>query len=162
MSKVYVVAAKRSAIGSYLGTLSQIAPADFGAQVLSQMMEHAKIDSKLIDEVIIGNVLPAGQKQGLSRQISVKAGISEEVPAYGINMVCGSGMKAVFSGYSQIKLGLANVVVAGGVKSMSQTPYLVPSSVRKGVKMEEFTTYWLYNRINRGRDYSPSTILKGV
>lgn len=139
MSKVYVVAAKRSAIGSFLGTLSQISPADFGSQVLSKMIDDSKIDRKLIDEVIIGNVLPAGQKQGLARQVAVKAGISEEVPAYSLNMVCGSGMKAVFNAYSQIKLGLASMIVAGGVESMSQAPYLVTGNVRSGVKMGNLT-----------------------
>lgn len=135
MNKVFVVAAKRSAIGSYLGTLSQISPADFGSQVLKQTLELNDIKPEWVDEVIIGNVLPAGQKQGLPRQISIKAGISPEVPAYGVNMICGSGMKSVITGVANIKAGFANLVVAGGVESMSQAPYLVPGTVRNGVKM---------------------------
>ncbi|WP_025724895.1 acetyl-CoA C-acetyltransferase [Acholeplasma granularum] len=139
MSKVYVVAAKRSAIGSYLGTLAQISPADFGSQVLKQTLEVNNIKSEWIDEVIIGNVLPAGQKQGLPRQISIKAGIAPDVPAYGVNMICGSGMKSVITGFASIKAGLANMVVAGGVESMSQAPYLVPGTVRNGVKMGDLS-----------------------
>lgn len=145
MNKVFVVAAKRSAIGSYLGSLSQISPAEFGSQVLKQTMEMNYIHPKWIDEVIIGNVLPAGQKQGLPRQISIKAGIAPEVPAYGVNMICGSGMKSVLMAYAQIKLGLASMVVAGGVESMSQAPYLVDGKVRNGLRMGniEFTDYML-------------------
>jgi acetyl-CoA C-acetyltransferase len=145
MSKVFVVAAKRSAIGSYLGTLAQISPADFGSQVLKQALDLNRIDPSWIEEVIVGNVLPAGQKQGLPRQISIKAGISPEVPAYGVNMICGSGMKSVIMGYAHIQAGLANMVVAGGVESMSQAPYLVSGNVRSGVKMGnlEFVDYML-------------------
>lgn len=145
MSKIFIVAAKRSAIGSYLGTLAQISPADFGSQVLKQTLELNQIDPSWVEEVIIGNVLPAGQKQGLPRQISIKAGISPEVPAYGVNMICGSGMKSVIMAYAHIQAGLANLVVAGGVESMSQAPYLVSGNVRSGVKMGnlEFIDYMI-------------------
>jgi len=135
MSKVYVVAAKRSAIGSFLGSLSNISPAEFGAQVLKQMIKDVNIDKNLIDEVIIGNVLSAGHKQGLARQISVLAGISEQVPAYSLNMVCGSGMKAVINAYTSIKAGMADLIVAGGIEAMSQAPFLVKGDIRKGHKM---------------------------
>jgi acetyl-CoA C-acetyltransferase len=138
MSKVFIVAAKRSAIGSYLGTLSQISPADFGAQVLRETLASANIDPSTIDEVIMGNVLSAGQKQGLPRQISINAGISAEIPAYTVNMICGSGMKSVINAYTSIKAGMANLIVAGGVESMSQAPYLVDGKVRSGVKMGTF------------------------
>lgn len=143
MSKIYIVAAKRSAIGSYLGTLAQISPAEFGSQVLKQTLELNEIEPSWVEEVIVGNVLPAGQKQGLPRQISVKAGISPEVPAYGVNMICGSGMKSVIMAYAHIQAGLANLVVAGGIESMSQAPYLVSGNVRGGVKMGnlEFIDY---------------------
>ncbi len=139
MKKVYVVAAKRSAIGSYLGTLSQISPAEFGSQVLKQMIEDLKVDPALIDEVVMGNILPAGQKQGIARQVSVLAGVPEEVPAYSVNMVCGSGMKSVMGAYANIKAGLANFIVAGGIESMSQAPYLVTGRVRGGLRMSSTT-----------------------
>ncbi|MDX9691822.1 MAG: acetyl-CoA C-acetyltransferase [Acholeplasmataceae bacterium] len=137
MNKVYVVGAKRSAIGSFMGTLSPLHPADFGSQVLKSMLDELNVDKKAIDEVLVGNILPAGLKQGVARQISIKSGIPSSVPAYGVNMVCGSGMKSVMNGFQSIALGLNHLVVAGGVESMSNTPFLVPSQVRQGVKMGE-------------------------
>ncbi len=134
MSKVYIVAAKRSAIGSFLGSLSGIGPAEFGSQVLKETLKHANVDAAWLDEVIIGNILPAGQKQGLARQVSILAGVPASVPAYGVNMVCGSGMKTIMNGYTSIKAGLHHLVVAGGVESMSQAPYLVQGA-RNGIKM---------------------------
>lgn len=134
MSKVYVVAAKRSALGAFSGSLANVSPAEFGSQVLKQTLEGANIKGEWIDEVIIGHVLPAGQKQGLARQISVHAGIPLEVPAYTLNMVCGSGMKSVMNAFTSIKAGMHQLVVAGGVESMSQAPYLV-NGYRSGVKM---------------------------
>lgn len=137
MKKVYVVGAKRSPIGSFLGTLTPLHPADFGSQVLSVLLEESKIDKTKIDEILVGNILPAGLKQGVARQVSILAGIPNTVPAYGVNMVCGSGMKTVMNGYESIALGLKDLVVAGGVESMSGAPYLVPSQVRTGTKMGE-------------------------
>jgi acetyl-CoA C-acetyltransferase len=137
MSKVYIVGAKRSAIGSFLGTLSPLHPAEFGSQVLKGLLKEVGIDPSKIDEVLVGNILPAGLKQGVARQTSILAGIPSSVPAYGVNMVCGSGMKAVMNGYTNIALGLHHLVVAGGVESMSGTPYLVPGAIRTGIKMGE-------------------------
>lgn len=135
MSKVYVVAAKRSAIGSFMGTLSNNNICKIGGEVLKTTLEGANIPKDQIDEVALGQVLPAGQGQGPARQVSIYAGIPVEVPAYSINMVCGSGMKTVITGYSQIKLGWHNLVVAGGIESMSDTPYLVSGKNRTGSKM---------------------------
>jgi acetyl-CoA C-acetyltransferase len=137
MNKVYVIGAKRSAIGSFMGTLSSLHPADFGSQVLKALLKETNINVSEIDEVLVGNILPAGLKQGLARQISILSGIPSSVPAYGVNMVCGSGMKSVMNGYTNIALGLHHLVVAGGAESMSGTPYLVTSQVRSGLKMGE-------------------------
>ncbi len=137
MKKVYVVGAKRSAIGSFMGTLSGVHPSDFGSQVLKQLLEESKVDPQSINEVLVGNILPAGLGQGLARQISIKSGIPTSVPAYGINMVCGSGMKTLMNGYANIALGIHEVVVAGGAESMSGAPYLVTGNVRTGIKMGE-------------------------
>lgn len=137
MRKVYIVGAKRSAIGSFMGSLADVHPADFGSQVLQKLLEETKIDPTKIDEVLVGNILPAGLGQGLARQISIKAGIPATVPAYGLNMVCGSGMKTVMNGYANIKAGIHDLVVAGGAESMSGAPYLVTSKVRTGIKMGE-------------------------
>lgn len=134
MKKVYIIEAKRSAIGSFLGTLSNIDMIDFSSQILSQMLDNIKIDKNLIDEVIIGNVIQANHGQGIARQISIKSGIPEHVPAYSINMMCGSGMKSVMSAYQSILAGDNNLVIAGGVESLSQAPYYMSALHRKGLK----------------------------
>ena len=139
MSRVFIVGAKRSAIGSFMGTLGSVHPAEFGGHTLKVMLETTKVPFEAIDEVIVGNILPAGLGQGLGRQVSLKAGIPVEVPAYSINMVCGSGMKTIFNAYTNIKVGLHNLVVAGGAESMSLAPYLVSAQSRQGFKMGDKT-----------------------
>lgn len=137
MNKVFIVGAKRSAIGSFMGTLAPVHPAEFGSQVLKALLKETNINSAEIDEVLVGNILPAGLKQGVARQTAILAGVPSSVPAYGVNMVCGSGMKSVMNGYSNIALGLHQLVVAGGVESMSGAPYLITGAVRSGIKMGE-------------------------
>lgn len=135
MNKVYIVSAKRSATGSFLGTLKNMSAGDLGAEVLKSILSETKIDPNEIDEVIMGNILPAGQGQGVARQVAIKAGVPVSVPAYSLNMACGSGMKAVMNAYTSIKAGLHHCVVAGGVEIMSGSPYLLPKEVRSGHKM---------------------------
>ena len=149
MRKVYVVGAKRSPIGAFMGSLSDVHPAEFGSQVLSALLAETKVDAAKIDEVLVGNILPAGLGQGLARQISIKSGIPSTVPAYGVNMVCGSGMKTVMNGYANIVLGIHDIVVAGGAESMSGTPYLVPSKVRTGIKMgdQQLRDHMIYDAL---------------
>lgn len=140
MSKVYIVSAKRTAIGSFLGSLSTVHPSDYGSEVVKTILSETKMPVNEIDEVIVGNILPAGLGQGVARQVSIKAGIPITVPAYGVNMVCGSGMKAIMNAYSSIKAGIHNAVIVGGVESMSMAPYLVPGNVRNGIKLGGFTS----------------------
>ncbi|MBC6695741.1 acetyl-CoA C-acetyltransferase [Terrisporobacter mayombei] len=135
MSKVYIVDAKRSPIGKFLGSLSTVSPAELAGQVMKSVIEENKIDVSKIDEVILGNVLSAGQGQGIARQASIYAGIPNEVPAYSLNIICGSGMKSVMTAYSQIKGEMADLIVAGGVEVMSQAPYVTDSNARTGNKM---------------------------
>ncbi|MGL4569402.1 MAG: acetyl-CoA C-acetyltransferase, partial [Fusobacteriaceae bacterium] len=97
--------------------------------------EETKIDPKFLDEVIIGNVLSAGQGQGVARQSSIKGGVPYTVPAYSLNQICGSGMKAIMSAYQIIKSGEANLILAGGTESMSGAPLLMSSNIRTGFKM---------------------------
>lgn len=137
MKKVFIVAAKRTAIGSFLGSFKNVPAVTLGEKVIRAVLADAKIDSSLIDEVIMGNVLSADLGQGASRQASVNAGIPVDIPAYGVNMLCGSGMKAVLNGYASIQSGLADCIIAGGFESMSMAPFLVPASVRNGSKMGE-------------------------
>ncbi|MGL5123285.1 MAG: acetyl-CoA C-acetyltransferase [Fusobacteriaceae bacterium] len=136
MKKIYVVAAKRTAIGSFLGTLSKVSPVELGATLVKNILSDTGANPANIDEVIIGNVLSAGLKQGVGRQVSINSGIPVEVPGYSVNILCGSGMKSVMIGVNDIKLGEAKLVFAGGIESMSLAPYL-QNNVRTGNKMGE-------------------------
>jgi len=138
MSKVFIVAGKRTAIGSFLGTLKNTHPADLGAELIKKIIEDTKVDPKDIDEVVIGNILPAGLGQGVGRQVAVKGGLPHSVPGYSLNIACGSGMKAIMNAYSNVNLGIHNLVLAGGVESMSKAPYIIPEAMRNGHKMGEF------------------------
>ncbi|MDN6193602.1 MAG: acetyl-CoA C-acetyltransferase [Alkalibacterium sp.] len=135
MSKVFIAGAKRTPIGSFLGALKGVSASDLGSYAIKGVLEQSGINHKDIDEVVLGNVLPAGQGQGVARQASIKAGLEVEVPAYSLNMVCGSGMKSVINAYLGVKAGEYQAIVAGGTESMSQAPYLIPGSTRTGHKM---------------------------
>ena len=137
MSKVYIVEAKRTAVGSFLGSLKNHHPADLGAPLIKNILETTHVPAGAIDEVIVGNILPAGQGQGLGRQVALKGGIPIEVPAYVVSMACGSAMKAIMNAATEVKAGYANLVLAGGVESMTRAPYLIPDGARGGLKMGE-------------------------
>jgi acetyl-CoA C-acetyltransferase len=129
--KVYIVEAKRSAIGKYLGSLKNIDPGHLAGQVIKDLVKN--IDNTLIDEVIVGNILSAGHAQGVGRQASIYGGLPDSTVAYSLNMLCGSGMKAVMNAASEIKSGNKNLIVAGGVESMSKAPFLISSKARLGL-----------------------------
>lgn len=135
MEKVYIVAAKRTPIGSFGGALKNTSAGELAAVAIKGALAQAKVDVEHIDEVIVGNVVSAGQGMGVGRQASVYAGIPASVPAYTLNMVCGSGMKTVMDAASHIRSGDAEIVVAAGVEVMSQIPFAMPGSVRDGNKM---------------------------
>ncbi|OAN11219.1 acetyl-CoA acetyltransferase [Photobacterium jeanii] len=135
MARVFIVAAKRTPIGSFNGALKSVSPAQLGAVAIKAALEQANIKPANVDEVILGNVVGAGQGMGPGRQAAIYAGVPHEVPAYSLNMVCGSGMKAVMDAAAHIKAGDAEVVVAAGAESMSQIPFCVSSKVRDGQKM---------------------------
>lgn len=135
MGKVYIVEAKRTAIGSLTGTVKDVHPADLGGHLIKHIVESKNVNPASIDEVIVGNVLPAGLGQGIGRQVAIKGGLPETVPGYSVGMVCGSGMKSVMTAYANIKAGIDNLVFAGGVESMSKAPFLVPGGARSGHKM---------------------------
>lgn len=137
MSKIYIVDAKRTAIGSFLGSLRKVSPSDLGATVVKDLLKNNNLQGHELDEVIMGNILSAGQGQGVGRQVAIKANIPFEVPAYSLNILCGSGMKSVMTGYSNIKSGLSNLVICGGVEVMSQAPFVSPRDVREGFRMGE-------------------------
>ena len=114
MRKAYIVAAKRSAIGTFMGSLTDVEVADFGAAVLKETIAQAKIDPKDLDEVLIGNVIAAGLGQNIARHVAFNAGIPVEVCAQSINMLCGSGLKAVMEACLRIQANFGDLYVAGG------------------------------------------------
>jgi acetyl-CoA C-acetyltransferase len=134
---VVIVAAARTPVGSFNGTLSGVAASYLGTVALKAAMQRAKIEAKDVDEVILGQVLAAGQGQNPARQAAVNAGISVESPAWGINQLCGSGLRAVALGMQQIVNGDARIVAAGGQESMSKAPHV--AHLRDGVKMGDWT-----------------------
>ncbi|GAA05997.1 acetyl-CoA C-acetyltransferase [Photobacterium leiognathi] len=135
MARVFIVAAKRTPIGSFGGALKSVTAAELGAAAIKGALAETSIPVEAIDEVIFGNVVGAGQGMGPGRQAALKAGIPNEVPAYTLNMVCGSGMKAVMDAAAHIKAGDADIVVAAGAENMSQIPFCASSKIRDGQKM---------------------------
>lgn len=135
MKKIYIVAARRTAIGKFLGSATSKSAAELGAIVINDIIKQTGINPADLDEVIVGNVLSAGQGQGVARQAAIKGGVPQEVPAYGINMICGSGMKAVLNAVMAIQSGYENLILAGGAESMSTAGYVLPGGVRDGHRM---------------------------
>ena len=123
MKNVVIVSAKRTPIGSFGGSLSSFSAPELGAAAILQTIKEAGIKADDVQEVIMGNVLSAGTGQAPARQAAIKAGLSEKTPATTINKVCASGMKAVMVAADQIALGQADIMVAGGMESMSNVPY---------------------------------------
>ena len=133
MTNVVIVAAGRTAVGSFNGSFATTPAHELGAAVIEGLAARAGIDKAEIDETILGQVLTAGQGQNPARQAAIKAGLRIEAPAWGLNQVCGSGLRAVALGAQQIALGDAQIVVAGGQESMSLSPHV--AHLRAGQKM---------------------------
>ncbi|WP_372821502.1 acetyl-CoA C-acetyltransferase [Pseudomonas parafulva] len=134
MNEVAIVAATRTAIGSFQGSLANVSAIDLGAAVIKRLLEQTGLDPAQVDEVILGQVLTAGAGQNPARQAAVKAGLPHAVPALTLNKVCGSGLKALHLAAQAIRCGDAEVVIAGGQESMSLAPYVLPSA-RTGQRM---------------------------
>lgn len=134
MKKVYLAAAKRTAIGSFNGSLSSVPAVSFAADVIKDIIEETGVPAEAVDEVISGMVLTAGAGQGAARQAAIHAGLPETVPAYTVGMVCGSGMKAIINAAASVMSGLGDVYIAGGMENMSMAPYLLPGA-RQGLRM---------------------------
>lgn len=135
MEKVFIVAAKRTPIGSFCGALKDFSAGKLAAVAIKGALESSQVSAEIIDEVIVGHVVSAAQGMGVGRQAALFAGLADSVPAYSVNMVCGSGMKAVMDAVSHIRSGDAQVVVAAGVEVMSQIPFAAPATLREGNKM---------------------------
>ena len=133
--KVFLVNAKRTAIGKFLGSFYENDYASVSVQLLNNLLEG--INKNDIDMTIVGNVISANMGQGFFRKISVNAGIPIEKPSYGVNMVCGSGMMAIINAVKEIKCG-SSLVVAGGVEFMSNIPYATNTYIGLGKKFGNF------------------------
>ncbi|MDH4564167.1 acetyl-CoA C-acetyltransferase [Pseudomonas sp. BN411] len=134
MQDVVIVAATRTAIGSFQGALANIPAHELGAAVIRQLLEQTGLKGEQIDEVILGQVLTAGAGQNPARQAAVLAGLPHAVPAMSLNKLCGSGLKALHLGIQAIRCGDAEVIIAGGQESMSLAPYILPAA-RTGMRM---------------------------
>jgi acetyl-CoA C-acetyltransferase len=125
MKDVFIVAAKRTAIGTFGGFFKDIHPADFGAVVVKACLDQAGLKPENVDELISGTVLQAGLGMNVARQVAIKAGIPVNVPSFTVNKVCGSGMKSIILGAQSIIIGDNHIVVAGGTENMDMAPYLL-------------------------------------
>ena len=134
MQDVVIVAATRTAIGSFQGALASVSAVDLGAAVIRQLLEQTGLDGAQVDEVIMGQVLTAGAGQNPARQAAIKAGLPHAVPAMTLNKVCGSGLKALHLGAQAIRCGDADVIIAGGQENMSLSNYVMPGA-RTGLRM---------------------------
>jgi acetyl-CoA C-acetyltransferase len=134
MDDVVIVAAARTAVGKFGGSLAKIPAADLGAHVIKGLVSQTGIDPNLISEVIMGQVLTAGVGQNPGRQALIKAGLPNAIPGYTINKVCGSGLKATHLAAQAIKCGDASIVIAGGQENMSASPHVLNNS-RDGFRM---------------------------
>lgn len=138
MRDVVIVAAKRTAIGSFGGGLSSLRADQLGAAVIRNLLEETGVAPEQVNEVVLGQVLTAGSGQNPARQAAIHAGLPASVPAITINKVCGSGLKAVHMAVQAIRCGDADMIIAGGQESMSQSPHVVPNS-RNGQRMGNWT-----------------------
>ena len=133
MTDVAIVAAARTAVGSFNGAFGAVPAHDLGKTVIKEVLKRANVDPKDVSEVILGQILSAAQGQNPARQASINAGIPVEVPAWGVNQLCGSGLRAAALGFQAITNGDSSIVVAGGQESMSMAPHA--AYLRAGQKM---------------------------
>lgn len=134
LHEVVIVAATRTAIGSFQGALAHLPAEELGATVIRALLEQTQLDPAQVDEVILGQVLTAGSGQNPARQAAIKAGLAVTTPAFTLNKVCGSGLKALHLATQAIRCGDAEVVIAGGQENMSLAPYVLPKA-RTGLRM---------------------------
>jgi acetyl-CoA C-acetyltransferase len=133
---IVIASAARTAVGSFNGAFANVQAHELGAAAIKGALARAGVDASEVDEVILGQVLPAGEGQNPARQAAMKAGVPKEATAWGVNQLCGSGLRAVALGMQQIALGDAKIIVAGGQESMSMAPHC--AHLRGGVKMGDF------------------------
>ncbi|MBC7956813.1 MAG: acetyl-CoA C-acetyltransferase, partial [Cytophagales bacterium] len=137
MTDIVIVAAARTAVGKFGGSLAKVAAPELGSAVIIELLKRAKLTGDQINEVILGQVLTAGSGQNPARQSVIKSGLPQSVPALTINAVCGSGLKAVMLAAQSIRDGDAEIIIAGGQESMSMSPHVLPNS-RDGQRMGDW------------------------
>ena len=142
---VVICSAVRTPIGTYKGSLKDLKGDQLGTIVINEVLKRSKISNNQIDEVIMGQVLTAAGGQNPARQAAVNAGIPVSKPAYLVNQVCGSGLRAIISGYQQIKLGDANNVICGGQENMSMTPYSYFYSEKKEISKDQLINTMIHD-----------------
>lgn len=133
MSEIVIVSAKRTPIGAFNGALSSLSAAQLGTIAVKAALEQARLEPGQVDELVLGHVLAAGAGMGPARQAALGAGLSRDKTAYAVNQICGSGLRAVANGMMAIASGQQDIVVAGGMESMSQSPHCL--HLRNGTKM---------------------------
>lgn len=133
-NQVVIIAGKRTPITSLQGKLASLTAPELGSHVIASVIQTAALNPEIVDEVIMGNVLSAGIGQAPARQAAIKAGLSETTPCTTVSKVCGSGMRSVMMACDQLRLGQSNVIVAGGMESMTNAPYFI-SKARQGLRL---------------------------
>ena len=134
LRKVVILSAKRTPVGAFQGSISTVPAHQLGASVIQEVLKETSIDSSMIDEIIMGNVLSAGQGQAPARQAAISAGLPNSVECFTVNKMCGSGLKAVMLASNSIQSGDAEIIIAGGMENMSKAPYLLPKG-RSGLRL---------------------------
>jgi 3-oxoadipyl-CoA thiolase len=160
MKEAFLIDYQRSPVGKYGGMLSGIRPDDLAAATLEAVLQrHPGLDKSIIDEVILGCANQSGEdNRNIARFAALRAGLPVTVPAYTVNRLCASGMQSVINGYMQIGMGLADVVLAGGVESMSRAPYVMPKAVKPFDRTLEITDTTLGARFYNpeiAKEYAP-------
>ncbi|MCA9055378.1 MAG: acetyl-CoA C-acyltransferase, partial [Planctomycetaceae bacterium] len=134
MTDAFIVSGARTPIGALGGSLAEVPAVELGAISIREALSRAELVGSDVEEVVMGNVVSAGQGQNPARQAAIRAGLPQGVGAFTINKVCGSGLKSVMLAVQSVRLGDAQVVVAGGMESMSRAPYLLPQA-RQGYRL---------------------------
>lgn len=153
-NNVVIVCAKRTPIGNFRGKLSSLSAVEIGSITLKNTIKSVKLDPNLIDELIIGHVLQAGCGQAPAKQLAYKSGINMKTPCTSVNKVCSSGIKAISLAAQSIELGINEVVVAGGIESMSQAPYYIKNKDLEKIKESEITNGLFYDGLT---DFNENT-----
>lgn len=158
-NNVVIVSAKRTPIGNFRGKLSSLSAVEIGSITLKKAIESVKLDPDLIDELIIGHVLQAGCGQAPAKQLAYKSGINMKTPCSSINKVCSSGIKAICLAAQSIELGINEVVVAGGIESMSQAPYYIKNKDLEKINESDITNGLFYDGLTDFKENTSMGIL---